>query len=693
MSTVNSVDNMSEKFMAKRDEIVRICDRAVAICKGIGQENKSKILTSFKAQMADEHFRVMVLGSFKRGKSTFINALLGEDVLPNFATPCTAVINEVKWNDEKEIHIHFKNPIPKQLPEELTPEAASHINRHANEACVPPITIPPSELEHYVVIPDPSKDQAKSITESPFDHAEVLWPLELCKNGIEIIDSPGLDEHESRTRVTERYLEKADVVLFVQSCSALAGKAEMDFIQNNLHAYGYEDIIFICNRFDEVREKERQRVIDYAKKKLGAVTKLGPDKGIFFISAYKALDGRLWKGDPENAKRLIDESGITDLESFLYTYLFENRGKIKIIHPAKKMLHEIVAIRKDVRDSKHMQMETLETLQKKAAIAHERAETEKKRIKQLIDKFTNKRYELKENVLHKAFDFYSQQYPCELVSEMSSFEPQTTLSAKDIFWKQTKIDAITEELRTALGEQAELIQTRWCNNIIAPMVKNQMECILIAIQDDIEGIMNSIENIRADLSGISVDQSEVNQATTASGVERLLAGVGGWVLTGPGGAMLGATFGYKEVLKNFGISLGLVVGATLLLGPLSPFAIGAIAIGSGSLQAMFKMKQISSKIKEKAVQCYVDEVREHSHEMAQQISDKIYESTENLAQLLSQGLNDQIQAVIELADNAVRDKEKGESESKKILEKLDESENTLDKLNTQLSDIIVEIAL
>lgn len=96
MKDKTSFDDKSQTFVQNREQIVKICDQIISVCQLTGQKEKTKTLEQFKSQIADEHFRVMVLGSFKRGKSTFINALLGDKVLPQAATPCTAVINEVK---------------------------------------------------------------------------------------------------------------------------------------------------------------------------------------------------------------------------------------------------------------------------------------------------------------------------------------------------------------------------------------------------------------------------------------------------------------------------------------------------------------------------------------------------------------------------------------------------------------------
>lgn len=52
---------------------------------------------------------------------------------------------------------------------------------------------------------------------------------------MEIIDSPGLNENEIRTKATEEYLKNADAVIFVSRCPKLAGQDDVNYIENNLH--------------------------------------------------------------------------------------------------------------------------------------------------------------------------------------------------------------------------------------------------------------------------------------------------------------------------------------------------------------------------------------------------------------------------------------------------------------------------
>ena len=72
------------------------------------------------------------MGEFNRGKSTFINALLGQRVLPAYVLPTTAIINEVKWGQQRRAVLHH---LPKK-----------------DGKVKPPLDIPIDQLEKYTTI-------------------------------------------------------------------------------------------------------------------------------------------------------------------------------------------------------------------------------------------------------------------------------------------------------------------------------------------------------------------------------------------------------------------------------------------------------------------------------------------------------------------------------------------------------------
>ena len=65
-------------------------------------------------------FRLLVLGDMKRGKSTFLNALIGENLLPSDVNPCTALLTILRYGPEIKITGHFLDGQP---PEVLSFEA------------------------------------------------------------------------------------------------------------------------------------------------------------------------------------------------------------------------------------------------------------------------------------------------------------------------------------------------------------------------------------------------------------------------------------------------------------------------------------------------------------------------------------------------------------------------------------------
>ena len=65
-------------------------------------------LGMLRRRLDQEHLQLAVLGQFKRGKSTFINALLGADLLPTGVIPLTAVATFIAWRREPLVHVRFR---------------------------------------------------------------------------------------------------------------------------------------------------------------------------------------------------------------------------------------------------------------------------------------------------------------------------------------------------------------------------------------------------------------------------------------------------------------------------------------------------------------------------------------------------------------------------------------------------------
>lgn len=176
-------------------------------------------------------FRLMILGDMKRGKSTFLNALLGEKLLPSDVNPCTAIMTVLRYGDEKKVKIYFNND---RSPEEIDFETFKR--RY---------TIDPSEAKRL--------EKEKRLAFPTIDYAVVEYPLPLLKRGIEIVDSPGLNDTEARNEISLNYINNCHAILFVLSATQPCTLVERRYLENYLKNRGLT-VFFLINAWDRIRD-------------------------------------------------------------------------------------------------------------------------------------------------------------------------------------------------------------------------------------------------------------------------------------------------------------------------------------------------------------------------------------------------------------------------------------------------------
>ncbi|MBV8817148.1 MAG: dynamin family protein, partial [Acidobacteriaceae bacterium] len=71
--------------------------------------NSLPLIDQVCSRMRDHRFTVAVVGEFKTGKSTFVNALLGVDVVPTDVIPATATLNRMTYDIESRIDVIYKD--------------------------------------------------------------------------------------------------------------------------------------------------------------------------------------------------------------------------------------------------------------------------------------------------------------------------------------------------------------------------------------------------------------------------------------------------------------------------------------------------------------------------------------------------------------------------------------------------------
>ena len=147
----------------------------------------------------------------------------------------------------------------------------------------------------------------------------MFYPSPLLEQGVEIIDSPGLNECQERTKCTLSYLDKADAIIYLFDANRACAQDEMEVIEDTLLAKGFNDIFFLVNRIDVVPANQRDDVKKYVEKRVKDYT----PNDVYCISGLVGLNGKL-----KNDEAMIQESGLPPFEERLRLFLTQEKGRV-----------------------------------------------------------------------------------------------------------------------------------------------------------------------------------------------------------------------------------------------------------------------------------------------------------------------------------------------------------------------------
>ena len=668
-------------FNNRRKTLLDVTQRTRDVCGQLAQKTWADSLEILREKVLSDRFKVMVIGNFKSGKSTFINALLGERVLPAYAVPCTAVINEVKWGAEKQAVLHFRNPLPEKLPSTLSAKTLDYIRRSGGKTA-PPMNVPVEDLEEYVVIPDPARPQQESVAETPYDRVELSWPLEICRNGVEIIDSPGLNEHTTREKVTVDYLSRADAVLFVMTSLALAGQSEINFIEFNLRGSGHEDIFFICNRFDQLDSgHEQDRVRRFATERLTPLTNLG-GKGIYFISASQAVQGRINK-DAEK----LETSGIIPLETALSEFLVNQRGRLKLLQPARELTNCLRHVRKEIIPSQRslLGLELVEVEKKVRELSPKLADARRAKDQMLLS-MSNHFGHLHRDVRDAAAKFLSA-LGADIPGIVNGLTTDNTITLFS-FKQKEQAEALTKEILEKVDAAIQGRVAAWREETLDPMFEASLEKMQEQMKTSVDLFYERLGDIQ---SSIVSDRLKLPTEGDPSGTERFFASVTGLLTGDLASGLHGARFGFKGLMSAVAVQLGVIL-AIVMLHIVNPIAIFAAIFGAGFIKGAMHIGSMNEKLKKELGSQVQIAFNASIHSTIDGIRERVQDVTNKIAESAGETLERDIKSIQDQADAALRDKQAGEQHVNEKRGLLDTLEKELNAIDDELSTFIWELA-
>ena len=673
--SINANHERYRDFAAQRSTLTGLISRSADVITELNMVQFRENLTQLQQKVENDGFKIMVVGTFKNGKSTFINSFLGEEILPAYSIPCTAVINEVKYGKEKKAILHFRDPLPEKLPDELPELSLEHMEKHGM-AHVPPLEIPYDEIEDYVVIPM-GEDPNEMLLESPYEKVELFWPLPLLQNGVEIIDSPGLNEHATRTRVTMEYLTKADAILMVLNAQALCSENEMEFVANDLKGQGFSEPFFVVNRFDCIPQREQEAVQRFAASKLKEYTSFGAE-GIYYVSALDALDGKM-----ENDAVLYENSGMNGLERELALFLIRGKGKAKLTQPAHEVrrLLQVEALQKAIPLQRQMLRADLDEVKARYAEIQPKLRDLTARKEQLKNKLM-----LKIGQSRFAFSRAIEQNMRELSAKVGqwvdAYEPVTKMG---LIPNREKSEAAVREIAGYIALRMDEQQRSWRNTVLSPLIEEKAAEIFESAENDAAKILGDLGQIHVDITGNRHDADPVPTW------QRIVGIAGGLALGDVGLAASGGINGLsKELAKTFALEFGagFVLG---MLGLWNPITLCATLVGA----FLFNFKQGQSnamkKLKESVRADAVGQLENTAEQTAAQLTDSIIGKFESIALQIVSALDAEINEVNHQMQGIIAEMEKGQAhiEQRELL--LADCEEQIRTLNDGLNTLTLQL--
>lgn len=213
------------------------------------------------AKKCEEPFTLVILGEFKRGKSTIINALLGKQLAPINVTPETYTINEISFGHMQTVEAILENG--QRVPLVLEDITRENLERR--------MKLFPAKIANVQI-----KDNAPILKD------------------IRIVDTPGLSDLESLDKQVQEYIVNADAIMYAASCLLPFSETEQIFLASHVQPQRFGMLYVLVNMIDALNS---QSDVDKIMRRFKGISeRIVPNAIVYGISGGDELKRKL--GEP-----------------------------------------------------------------------------------------------------------------------------------------------------------------------------------------------------------------------------------------------------------------------------------------------------------------------------------------------------------------------------------------------------------
>lgn len=658
------------------------------ICSELKLDEAAKYVLLTAEHLRKNIFSVGVVGEFKRGKSTFINALLGQDILPANIRPCSASLNRVTYDMTPHAEILFKDGAKKEIPVE--------------------------EIKTYVTKLTEESEQISSTVKE----AKLYHPCPYCRNGVEIIDTPGLNDDDNMTAVTLSVIPQLDASIMVISPLAPFSQYEEEFLRTKLLTSDLGRVLFVINMIDLVDEDDRGDIIEHIRSRIAQnilskmddlYGKNSPEyrefkKKLGEIRLYPVASKMALKGKMKGSQDLIKESGFVEMETALENFLTEDRGAVVLQVPVSRLKNTISEIMNAIQLRNSALSMSKQEFEEKNREATEKIETLREKKKEELKTITQNSHKAFYDI-RPALDQFWNRIESSMLDYVESIPVEEEELEQEVLEETQKrvMQGVESRYKLLVQQQFEIIQNEINAMIGEEMVRlNDYETDISTAMRDISVSFetDSDSGIKSIAGGVALD---VALAATSNVVFGLGGIVTGFKEHGVKGALTGGVAGFGA-----GIAVELLLGALAVpytwpviigIGLLSSFA------GRGAVRAIFGRRQPANKAVsldnfrmsvKNSVQNMVDEmknaedleasVKEQINTGFEAVKDKVEQETEKL-------LKDTEKTLSDIKENFIKaslEREQMEQRMRQLVEETNKIAERVSSVDSQINAVLLK---
>jgi hypothetical protein len=221
---------MIETYASARERLDGRLRELAELASERNSPSSVRAAAALREQLDESRFNVVAFGAFERGKTTFVNALLGADVLPSAVVPLTSIVTAIRWGSDVRATIE-------------------HLDGRAEDEEV-------SDLPAFVTEPgNPGNRRGVA-------RAIVTYPSPDLQDGVSLVDTPGVGSvYEHNTDSARAFLDESDAAIFLTSADPPISDSERAFLRDVREQAAR--LFFVLNKVDYLSPGDRDEAVRF----------------------------------------------------------------------------------------------------------------------------------------------------------------------------------------------------------------------------------------------------------------------------------------------------------------------------------------------------------------------------------------------------------------------------------------------